>query len=81
MKLDVLATDTFGGIPNYSWVERAVITVPDNSKQSRIVRAARAAVGCGGRCVTEALGGHEYQVYISSQQTVIFITPQEESAA
>ena len=80
MKLDVLATDTFGGIPNYSWVERAVITVPDNSKQPRIVRAARAAVGSGGRCVTEDLGGHEYQVYISSQQTVIFITPQEEES-
>ena len=79
MKLDVLATDTFGGIPNYSWVERAVITVPDNSKQPRIVRAARAAVGSGGRCVTEDLGDH-WQVYISSQNTVIFITPQEEES-
>ena len=79
-KFDVLATDTFGGIPNYSWTERAVIEVPDDARQPRIVRAARAAIGCGGRCVTYDLGDC-YQVDISSKQTVIFITPQEEAAA
>ena len=78
-KFDVLATDTFSGIPNYSWVDRAVIEVPDNAKQARIVRAARAAVGSGGRCVTYDLGD-SYQVEISSKQTVIFITPQEAAA-
>ena len=71
-KFDVLATDTFCGIPNYSWTERAVIEVPDDAKQMRIVRAARAAIGSGGRCVTYDLGDC-LQVEISSKQTVIFI--------
>ena len=80
-KFDVLATDTLvGGIPNYAWTKRAVIEVSDDAKQMRIVRAARAAIGSGGRCVTYDLGNC-LQVEISSKQTVIFITPQEQEAA
>lgn len=38
-------TDTFGGEPNYGWVRRATIEVPDAATMRQILRRARAAVG------------------------------------
>lgn len=57
MKCNVTLTDTFGGDPNYSWVKRAVIDVPDGAPQARIMRAAKEAVGMNGiRGKTEDTG-------------------------
>ena len=58
-------TDTFGGTPNYSWVRRAIITVPemthygydggtnyckaDATFQRELMKRAKAAVGLTGR--------------------------------
>lgn len=54
-KFNVELTDTFSGEPNYSWVRRAVVEVPDagfyhnaRSEQAQIMRAAKAAVGLTG---------------------------------
>lgn len=53
LKLYCEYTDTFGGEANYSWVRRAEIEVPNESSPSKIVRAAKAALGLtGARCRT-----------------------------
>ena len=46
---NVELTDTLGGEPNYSWVERKVISIPRGARSQRsIMRRAKAAVGLTG---------------------------------
>ena len=47
-KLDVEATDTFGGEANYCWVKRETIEVPAGASQALIMRRAKAALGYTG---------------------------------
>lgn len=48
MKIEVEYTDTFGGEPNFSWVERAIITVPSDMRDREIVKKIKASVGLTG---------------------------------
>ena len=41
-------TDTFGGEANYSWVDRAEITVPAGASERTITRRVKAALGLTG---------------------------------
>jgi len=45
---DIEYTDTFGGEPNYSWVERARIKSKPDESQASVMRRAKAAVGLTG---------------------------------
>lgn len=44
MKVLVEMTDTFGGEPNYSWVQRHTLDVPDNLHPHHVVRRAKRAL-------------------------------------
>ena len=53
---EVLVTDTFGGEPNYSWVERFSFPA-DGLTDLQVVRRAKAMAGwTGWRCSKEDLG-------------------------
>ena len=57
MKLNLEVTDSFNGEPNYGWVKRATLEVPDLLSRYACVRRAKAAVGwTGKRCVTVDYG-------------------------
>lgn len=44
MKVLVEMTDTFGGEPNYSWVQRHTLDVPDGLHPRHVVRRAKRAL-------------------------------------
>lgn len=44
MKVLVEMTDTFGGEPNYSWLQRHTLEVPDDLHPRAIVRRAKRAL-------------------------------------
>ena len=48
MIVNIERTDTFGGEPNYSWVERHSVTMPDNSSDLAIMRKAKELCGYSG---------------------------------
>lgn len=57
MQIKVVATDTFGGEANYSWVKEILISTPNKLSDRAIVRRAKAALGWSGvRCNREDLG-------------------------
>lgn len=67
-------TDTFGGEPNYSWVSRKEITLPEDASNLSIVRAAKKAMGLSGvRCRRENFGDM-LALYPAKSCTVLFIT-------
>lgn len=45
MKVLVEMTDTFGGEPNYSWLQRHVLELPDTLSTLAVVRRAKAVLG------------------------------------
>lgn len=50
-------TDTFGGIANYSYVNKVKFVVPKGASQRTIVKRGKAAIGWTGlRCTTEDCG-------------------------
>jgi hypothetical protein len=50
-------TDTFGGQPNYSWVRREELNLPDAATERQVIMAAKSAHGwTGTRCRKEPLG-------------------------
>lgn len=79
---DVTLTDTFGGVPNYSWVTREEITVDLYMDDSWIVRHAKSAVGMTGvRGITDN-AGDVIEIRFPSLCKVLFITQRfEEEAA
>ena len=68
-------TDTFGGEPNYSWVNRVDFTLAPDASRRSIVAAGKAALGLTGcRCESTEYGeGYRLRPYGSC--TVIFILP------
>ena len=46
--IDVEYTDTFAGEPNYSWVRRATLKVPEGLADATIMRRAKKAMGLSG---------------------------------
>jgi hypothetical protein len=68
-------TDTFGGEPNYCWVQREEIILSDNASDLSLVRAAKSALGLSGvRCQRSEFGeGIELRPY--GHCSIVFITP------
>ena len=57
MKVNVEVTDTMGHEPNYSWVKRKTIDMPDGLSNYAAVRRAKYAIGWNGkRCLTNDFG-------------------------
>lgn len=48
MIVNIERTDTFGGEPNYCWVERHRVTMPDSASDLAIMRKAKALCGYSG---------------------------------
>lgn len=46
--VDVELTDTFGGEANYTWVNRAEVTLPARAEDREIMRRAKAVVNLHG---------------------------------
>lgn len=65
-------TDTFGGEPNYCWVRRAQLELPDDSSDARVIRAAKRALGISGRHVKTSYGD-TLQLRVVGACIVIFI--------
>lgn len=72
--MDVEYTDTFGGEANYSWVDRATLTLPVGISDRAIMRRAKAAVGLTGyRGRTDNFGDSiDFRPY--GMCTVMFVT-------
>ena len=50
---NLLLTDTYGGEPNYSWVRRRTITVPENLSDLALIRRVKKELGIDCRTNTE----------------------------
>ena len=48
MIVNIEKTDTFGGEPNYCWVERYSVAMPDSASDLAIMRKAKALCGYSG---------------------------------
>lgn len=76
MKWQVEYTDTFGGIPNYSWVERHVIDDVDGRLTERgLVRRAKALVGLNGVRGQSDWFGETYSFRPHNVCRVLFVYP------
>jgi len=78
MIVHIEKTDTFGGEPNYCWVERHSITMPDNASDLAIMRKAKELCGYSGlRGRTDHYGDMiEFRPYGLCQ--IMFISFEEE---
>lgn len=90
----VTYTDTFGGEPNYAWVKRATITMPDlthygydgssnyaeanKTFQRELMRKAKAAMGLTGRRGRTYWHGDDGEFRPYGMWTVLFITYRDE---
>ena len=74
MQFNIEMTDTFGGEANYSWVKRATIDAPENTKTSTLIRRAKAALNIGGRHRTSDYGD-AIRLDLSGSCVCVFITP------
>ena len=93
MLYNVEYTDTFGGEANYSWVRRAMVTMPElthygydgstgytkanRSYQRELMRKAKAAVHITGLRGHAMRVGETIEFKPSGMSTVMFITPCE----
>ena len=76
MKWQVEYTDTFGGQPNYSWVERHVLDDIDGRLTERaLVRRAKALVGLNGVRGQSAWVGETYEFRPHNVCAVLFVYP------
>lgn len=57
VKFNIEVTDTFNGEPNYCWVRRYTLEVPQAASRGAIVRRAKRIAGwTGKRCITVDYG-------------------------
>ena len=74
-RFDCVLTDTYGGQPNYGWVRRETVTLPDQATNRSVIMAAKAALGLTGlRCRTSPVG-EGWELRPSGTATVAFVTP------
>jgi hypothetical protein len=66
-------TDTFCGEANYCWVNRATVKLSEHADQSRIMRAAKAAVGLTGMRGCTYWHGDEGEFRPSGMCTILFV--------
>ena len=79
---NVTLTDTYGGVPNYSWVQRGEIQVKDEITSKGLSIHGRAAVGMTGirsSCFVDH--GDMIQIDFSPLNLVLFITPKTTTEA
>lgn len=70
-------TDTFSGEPNYSWVKRTTIVLPDSHTQLQLVRTAKKAIGLTNVRCNVSTYGDDVQLTPRGQCLVCFVTPIE----
>lgn len=76
MTVDLVYTDTFGGEPNYGWVQRESIELHSRSTDRQIVIHAKAAIGLTGvHCTRSVHGDGTIELRPVHSCTVLFITP------
>ena len=66
-------TDTFGGDPNYSWVQRESFEAPEGATCRTLVRRGKAALNMTGRHVTCDFGD-SIELRFPGECTVAFIS-------
>lgn len=73
MKIVVTQTDTFGGEPNYGWVNRHEFIIHREASQRNIVRKAKALAGMTGVKADTFDYGDSYTVKPRGYHQVIFV--------
>jgi hypothetical protein len=68
-------TDTFGGEPNYSWVQREELTLSDNVSDLSLVRAAKSVLGLSGVRCQRSEAGESIELRPYGYCSIVFITP------
>lgn len=68
-------TDTFGGEPNYSWVQREELTLSDNASDLSLVRAAKSALGLSGVRCQRLEVGESIELRPCGHCSIVIITP------
>lgn len=68
-------TDTFGGEPNYSWVQREELTLSDNVSDLSLVRAAKSALRLSGVRCQRSKVGESIELRPYGYCSIIFINP------
>lgn len=76
-KFTVVYTDTFGGEPNFSWVYRESIEVPERASQALIMRKAKRAHGLNGVRGRVIEVGHDYEFRPYGQATILLVCAEE----
>ena len=74
--VDCEMTDTFSGEPNYAWVRRAVIELPDTASDRQVVIAAKAALSITGVRCTRSERSDGVQLDLVGACVRVFITAQ-----
>lgn len=69
---DIEVTDTFGGQPNYSWVERSKLRVPDDISDLALVRRIKAVTGYSGIRGRATVMGDSVLIRFPARCVVIF---------
>ena len=88
-RFEVEYTDTFGGEPNYSWVHRATVTMPEltaygfdgqfgysraqRTFRRELMRRAKAAMGLTGTRGTTSQSGQGYEFRPSNSCTIMLV--------
>jgi hypothetical protein len=73
MKVEFEYTDTFGAIPNYSWVKRESFDFPDDISDLALVRRAKAWARLNGIRTTKDSCGNYIVLKPYSSCTILFI--------
>ena len=66
-------TDTFGGDPNYSWVERHKFTMPESASDLAVVKKAKKIIGLNGVTCNRVSYGDSIELRPYGMCTVLFI--------
>ena len=74
MKVNVEITDTFGYEPNYSWVRRYELDVPELMSDYAIVRRVKRAVGWSGKRTTTTKYSDMIELRPYGECVVCFVT-------
>lgn len=81
MTLDIVMTDTFGDMPNYSWVVRKTVQHTGKNSDTAIVRKVKRTLGISAAHRYYSWSGDTLTIeFYPNDNLVIFVTSAEESA-